>query len=191
MDSDNTFKVSFPVYAFMVQLEAIGADIPDYILDEITAHENTGLGAGLDSQDLKEDVKYLRTIILIERQLAALEEGQTLTLTQEIVDMVNATMVGKTHFVENGMTWNFFTDPENDLRYRTSDIPNWKLYFGLSTDKKLRAIIKDVTDYLVSQGAKGLTYYNKVADTTQPDGFREDKLDLVFGIEAELTLPTA
>ena len=165
IDSDNTWFPSLRIYFFMIEFEEAGIELPKYLTDAIAAKENSGLDAGLNSADLKTDVKYLRTVLKIAKMLI---DNPELKITQDIIDMVNDTMVGKTRFTENGLNWNYTNDPNHDLFYRGND---YKVYYGLEASHTFKDLLASVIKFLVANGATAT--------------------DTGYGITAAMTLPTA
>ncbi len=165
IDSDNTWFPSLRIYFFVIEFEEAGIELPEYLTKAIAAKENAGLDAGLNSADLKTDVKYLRTVLKIAKMLI---DDPDLEITQDIIDMVNDTMVGKTRFTENGLNWNYTNDPKHDLFYRGSD---YKVYYGLEASHTFKDLLESVIKFLVANGATAT--------------------DTGYGVTAEMTLPTA
>ena len=79
-----------------------------------------------------------------------LEDDADLELTQEIVDLVNATMVGRTGFTEGGLVWNW-----NGTNLGRSK--DFHRMFGLDTATVLSVYINKVMGFLVENGATATT----------------------------------
>ncbi len=164
IDSDNNWPSSLRIYFFVIEFEEAGIELPEYLTKAIAAKENSGLDAGLNSADLKTDVKYLRTVLKIAKMLI---DDPDLKITQDIIDMVNDTMVGKMRFTENGLNWNYTSDPNHDLYYRGSD---YKVYYGLEASHTFKDLLESVIKFLVANGATAT--------------------DTGYGVTEAMTLPT-
>ena len=142
LDSDNNWEYSFRVYYLLAELNALDADLPEFVEVMIATKEKTEDDAGRLSSDLKADIRYLSIVLKLAKKLQA---NPAYTLTAEEIAEINATMVGKTRFQENGLNWNF--NPETgEMGDRGS---SFVVYFGLSKDHNFGYYLDLVTKYLI------------------------------------------
>lgn len=142
LDSDNTWASSFRVYFLLAELNALDATLPDFVNTMVAAKEKTEGGTGQLSSDLKADVRYLSIVLKLAKKL---QDNPAYKLTAEEIAEVNATMVGKTRFQENGLNWNFHPET-GEMGDRGS---NFVVYFGLSKDHNFGYYLDLVTKYLI------------------------------------------
>ena len=135
MNSDNNWMPSLRIIYLWKQFNAAEVEIP-----EVIAAAYNGLTA---SSGFMSDVEYLFAVLTIAKML---ETDANLALTQEIVDLVNATMVGRTGFTEGGLVWNW--NGTNTARDK-----NFIAMFGLDKSVALGTYITNVINYLVANGA--------------------------------------
>lgn len=137
-NSDHNWLASYHVLFLKARLAELGFELPTYIENVIS------LETGFD-----EDFAYLDAVLTIAK---GIEDGTYLYVTEEVAEIVNATMVGKVGFVEGGLNWNFTnSNPGNsDFAYRDK---SYKLYYGLNKGTLLNVYIEKVQALLVRAGA--------------------------------------
>ncbi len=156
---------SFRAYYFLYQLEMMGVTVPTAISAKL---------AELNDDTIKEDVRYIVTIMTVAKALAA---DPNHVLTAEEVKMVNSNLVGKNVFKNGGFAWAYTSDGAF-----INDVTAWhgkgyQVYFGISG--KFVDFQKQVITYLVEKyGATNLRYNS--------DSAPEDNM---MGIEAAISAP--
>lgn len=154
-DDQGRYEGYYRIYFFLFMYEHTeGLTVPTQLTDAIKSivalKERADATAGKNTADLKADVEYLTTVLTIKKLL--LDGEGTATLTQNLVDMINATMVGKTQFTEAGIAYNYGFGDDDDLApYRGT---NYKNYCGVAPSLTLKSIIADVLAFLGTQGAE-------------------------------------
>ncbi len=176
LDSDNNWEYSFRVYYLLAELNALDADLPEFVEVMIATKEKTEDDAGRLSSDLKADIRYLSIVLKLAKKLQA---NPAYTLTAEEIAEINATMVGKTRFQENGLNWNF--NPETgEMGDRGS---SFVIYFGLSKEHTFGYYLDLVTNYLIqTYQATGAGYTGRFTSTQSAYN---------MGITEEISAPAA
>ena len=136
MNADNNWMPSFRIYYILSQLNTVEFEMPGLIETAYNAIKVDAFNTDLD---------YVFAILTIAKKL---EVNPNLKLTQEVVDLVNATMVGKARFAEGGLHYGW---ADGDFSWRKKE---YKTLFGLDNGTTLGTYITNVITYLKSKGAE-------------------------------------